>query len=242
MSIDSYNSRYPLQYYEIGKPYMFYNRTGRTYIPTDEQIEKYSPVFATLKEQPGIQPMSGWDPSKKEGIDRYIGVVVEHETLTREVNNQLVEYPMIHVLFRNDGSITTGITLDSGEQSKKPKKTETGEFFIKKYAVGSETGVFLDDNENAPAMASLHIENPERIPYHVMSGGKTGITAETESAGTVGIKQDRPKTDGGTRDNKAGKATGVTADKSVPSKSGVTKDVRTERSGITADGDGHIDA
>ena len=70
--MDSYNSKYPLEYYEVGTPYMFYLGTGKKNgkAATMEQIEKYGPALKKTNSQKG------------EGFyfaDRVIGVVVEKE-------------------------------------------------------------------------------------------------------------------------------------------------------------------
>ena len=72
--MDSYNSQYPLEYYEVGTPYMFYhsNVAGHGSAATMEYISQYGSVLKKTESQMG----SGYCFA-----DRVIGVVVTKEKL-----------------------------------------------------------------------------------------------------------------------------------------------------------------
>jgi len=86
--MDSYNSQYPLEYYEVGTPYMFYLSTGAKHgtAASMELIKKYGPVLKKTASQKG----SGY-----HFADRVIGVVVG-----KEVVNERTGAGAIEVLFQ----------------------------------------------------------------------------------------------------------------------------------------------
>lgn len=67
--MDSYNSQYPLEYYEIGTPYMFYMSTApkQGKASTTDEIKKFAPVLTRSVEQ---------ESDGYSFAQRYIGVVV----------------------------------------------------------------------------------------------------------------------------------------------------------------------
>lgn len=74
--MDSYNSKYPLAYYEVGTPYMFYLTKGvkcAKAAPANE-IGKFKSVLDKTKKQQG----AGY-----AFADRVIGVVVEKDPVKR---------------------------------------------------------------------------------------------------------------------------------------------------------------
>ena len=82
--MDSYNSQYPLEYYEVGTPYMFYLSTSAKHgkAASVEQVKKYGPVLKKTATQKG------------EGYcfaDRVIGVVVGKETLDARTGAGAIE-------------------------------------------------------------------------------------------------------------------------------------------------------
>lgn len=75
--MDSYNSQYPLEYYEVGTPYMFYhsNIANHGSAATMENIKQYGSVLKKTESQKG----SGYCFAK-----RVIGVVVAKEMLNEK--------------------------------------------------------------------------------------------------------------------------------------------------------------
>ena len=74
--MDSYNSKYPLEYYEVGTPYMFYLTKGvkcAKAAPANE-IDEFKSVLKNTQKQQG----AGY-----AFADRVIGVVVEKESAKR---------------------------------------------------------------------------------------------------------------------------------------------------------------
>ena len=74
--MDSYNSKYPLEYYEVGTPYMFYLTKGAKCAkaaPANE-ISKFKSVLKNTQKQQG----AGY-----AFADRVIGVVVEKDPVKR---------------------------------------------------------------------------------------------------------------------------------------------------------------
>lgn len=86
--MDSYNSQYPLEYYEVGTPYMFYLSTGTKHgtAASMDLIKKYSPVLNKTASQKG----AGYCFA-----DRVIGVVVN-----KEIINERTGAGAITVLFQ----------------------------------------------------------------------------------------------------------------------------------------------
>ena len=74
--MDSYNSAYPLAYYEIGTPYMFYRAAPPQHgnEASADQVKKYAPVLKKTSDDVG----SAYCFSKR--FKRYIGVVVGKNT------------------------------------------------------------------------------------------------------------------------------------------------------------------
>ena len=68
--MDSYNSQYPLEYYEVGTPYMFYvgKSNSNRKAASMEVINKYGPVLKKTQAQKG---------GERIGNRRAVGVVTE---------------------------------------------------------------------------------------------------------------------------------------------------------------------
>ena len=155
MSLDSYNSQYPLAYYEVGTAYSFYGHNinlGKLVEADKETSKKYAPAIATAVAD--NTKIVGGD-GKWMAFTRAIGVVVDkHEaTGTGDVDK-------ITVMF----------------------KTEDGNYVINKYAVGTHN-VFTNEKENVSPAAVLgatteikEIQKPKTT---------SGATIETKSGATV---------------------------------------------------------
>ena len=75
--MDSYNSRYPIEYYEIGTPYMFY--TDNTVIgkpASADIIHKYSSKFSALQKEKEFSTELHKNQSVFH-LSRYVGFVVD---------------------------------------------------------------------------------------------------------------------------------------------------------------------
>lgn len=82
-NIESYNSSYPLAYYEIGAVYSFYGQVSAKGTPaTTEAIQKYAPILDELvveEHENVIKPVKGVAPtaSGRGGINRFYAVVID---------------------------------------------------------------------------------------------------------------------------------------------------------------------
>ena len=82
-NIESYNSSYPLAYYEVGSVYSFYGKTSSKGTPaTTEAIKKYASVLnALLVKEPesAIKPVrdSAEIATGRGGMNRFYAVVIE---------------------------------------------------------------------------------------------------------------------------------------------------------------------
>lgn len=77
MSLDSYNSQYPLDYYEIGTAYSFYvhNFNIPHLVEADKKIsKKFSPAITSAATE---NPSNVGSDGKFAALTRAIGVVVE---------------------------------------------------------------------------------------------------------------------------------------------------------------------
>lgn len=155
MSLDSYNSQYPLAYYEVGTAYSFYGHNtnlGKLVEADKETSKKYSPAIAAAVAD--NKKFVGGD-GKWMAFTRAIGVVVDkHEaTGTGDVDK-------ITVMF----------------------KTEDGSYVINKYAVGTHN-VFTNEKENvspAAVLGATAVEGAAKKPNTV-----SGPTVVTVSGPTI---------------------------------------------------------
>lgn len=82
-NIESYNSAYPLAYYEVGTVYSFYGHASAKGTPaTVDSIQKYESVLNTLvgeEQKNAIKPVKGTSASStgRGGMNRFYAVVIE---------------------------------------------------------------------------------------------------------------------------------------------------------------------
>ena len=82
-NIESYNSSYPLAYYEVGTVYSFYGQVSAKGTPaTSEAIQKYASVLNELvaeEQESAIKPVKGsaTTSSGRSGMNRFYAVVTE---------------------------------------------------------------------------------------------------------------------------------------------------------------------
>lgn len=82
-NIESYNSSYPLAYYEVGSVYSFYGHTSAKGTPaTTEAIQKYAFILNELvmdEQEAAIQPVKGTNEntSVQGGLNRFYAVVID---------------------------------------------------------------------------------------------------------------------------------------------------------------------
>lgn len=137
--IESYNSSYPLAYYEIGKVYSFYGQTTATGTPaSEEQVRKYAPILDDLiysmenRKESAIKPVKGGSSSSLSpiGMNRFYAVV------TNKVRSGKDAHIVVMLCNKSNG--------------------ETA-YYTKQYAVNY--GCSTDGKELMPASAHLSIDS-----------------------------------------------------------------------------------
>ena len=125
--MDSYNSRYPVEYYEIGTPYMFYTDStvigNRNKLASVDLIQEYSDKFLALQKDKELSTGLKKNTSSVFGnLSRYVGFVVD------------ITDNIIHVLYQ---CRINGVT----------------EFRVTQYITSNSQKVFTDDLEKiAPSL------------------------------------------------------------------------------------------
>lgn len=82
-NIESYNSSYPLAYYEVGMVYSFYGQASAKGTPaTADSIQKYASVLNTLvveEQESAIKPIKGISATSagRGGMNRFYAVVID---------------------------------------------------------------------------------------------------------------------------------------------------------------------
>lgn len=159
-AIDSYNSSFPISYYEIGTVYSFYGRgEGNSQLATDEQIRRFSGVLRELEQREqanAIKPVNGGSKSGMRGtLSRFYAVVVDKIYGSKA---------KIQVMFLN---------IDDGRES----------FLVRSYAVGF--GCSTDGKDLMPASASTNISGIQGEQGKV--GGITRSSPESQTNKIGGI-------------------------------------------------------
>ena len=155
MSLDSYNSQYPLAYYEVGTAYSFYGHNtnlGKLVEADKETSKKYAPAIASAVVD--NKKIVGGD-GKWMAFTRAIGVVVDKHEATGAG-----DVDKITVMF----------------------ETDDGSYVINKYAVGTRD-VFTNEKENVSPAAVLGATTGKTEPKKPDT--KSGATVETKSGATV---------------------------------------------------------
>lgn len=162
--MDSYNSKYPLEYYSIGTPYMFYlskvgNMSGNA--ATIEQIKKFGGILK--QDAPVTYPKNTAAGPQNKLLNRCIGVVVD-----KHIKNGSAA---IEVMFLGDVS---------GKQV----------YLTKKYIVAHSSGVYFDDKESVAASKSINLSGEVDIDFSKQAGKSGGITLDTGHKVSGGITLD----------------------------------------------------
>lgn len=82
-NIESYNSSYPLAYYEVGTVYSFYGQASAKGTPaTSDAIQKYAYVLnelVAIEQESAIKPVKGsaTTATRRSGLKRFYAVVIE---------------------------------------------------------------------------------------------------------------------------------------------------------------------
>ena len=157
-SIDSYDSRYPSEYYEIGTIYSFYgtNSRGNLKPAKAEYISKYSADLLELQEEEktsAIQSVQSSDyNSSSKSLQRFYGIVVD------KPRKDIIKVMLI--------SVQDGVS----------------DFFTKDYTVSS-IGCLSDGKELMPVSPTAKYEYADK--NNVKKVG--GITRESSSSKVGGI-------------------------------------------------------
>lgn len=156
MSLDSYNSQYPLEYYEVGTCYAFYKSMwmGNRREATKEEIASYSDALEKSFNSNKKLLMVG-NSALNHDIYRSIGAVLSKDRL---------EYPefagVLEVLFKNDG----------------------GDYFVTKYGVAGKA-IYTNDHEEIipgttiPSNSSTYITGKKPVSIKVSASGSSNLKA-----------------------------------------------------------------
>ncbi|MBR2894117.1 MAG: hypothetical protein IKC03_00475 [Oscillospiraceae bacterium] len=186
--IESYNSSYPLAYYEIGNVYSFYGPAYAKGTPANaDAIKKYASVLNELVEEEqesAIKPIKGTASSssvRRGGFNRFYAVVID------KVKSGNSAYIMVMLCNKHNGK---------------------SEYYTRKYSVNF--GCTTDGKDLMPASAHLDFESK-------ISGKVGGITLAGRDEKTGGItrangKHSSPPSIGGiTRTHQSGNQDSGTA-------------------------------
>ena len=164
--MDSYNSKYPLEYYSIGTPYLFYIVNGDIIAgkaATIEQIKKYGGVLKQDETRPN--PQEAGDAPLRRSTVRCVGVVVDKVASKN--------FAAIEVMF-------LGYT------------EEKQVYLTKRYIVAHSSGVFFDDNESYAASKSIDLSTYAEIDFSQQARRGGGITISTGNKVNGGITRSKP--------------------------------------------------
>lgn len=171
MSLDSYNSTYPLEYYEVGTCYSFYKdiNGSNQRAATSEEITKYSEALEKCySENRHIMTAGGSSYSKT--ISRAVGVVVNKGSLESSEFKSALD-----VMFMG---------ADGG-------------YFVVRYGVAGKN-VFLNDKENIiPGKVVPGEYTPAGKPVSPVKGAVGGSTrksgpTEVTKSGPTEVKKAGP--------------------------------------------------
>lgn len=163
-SIDSYDSRYPSEYYEIGTIYSFYgsSNTGNLKPASDKYISKYSSKLHELLEEEktsAIQSVSAANSkSSPISLQRFYGIVVD------KPSKDMIKIMLI--------SIHDGVS----------------DFFTKDYAV-SYAGCSSDGKDLMPVSSSAKYQKLTSDSTKKV-GGITRTSTQSNVGGITRVKQD----------------------------------------------------
>ena len=183
--MDSYNSKYPLEYYENGTAYMFYlstpPRSGES--ASEDEVDMYSSAFDTYGNQP---------TGDHEYIKRYIGVVVGTCTLNTDP-----AYSAIRVMFK--GNL-------EGETTYIVKK-----FIVGYTGVGFDDKEWCTAGVEVPLSSSNFVLKESTTGNSDISGGIDKKPMDGEQAGGIDKKGRKEEIAGGIdkKDNKDNASGGI---------------------------------
>ena len=176
--MDSYDSRYPYEYYEIGTPYAFYGPKTHGGTPaTEEYIRKYSSILLkedSTEETTGSQKGSSRSQTASNYC-RYVAVVVDKTYSSKSA--------FITVMFKN---INNGRT----------------EFLTRRYAVAIPSGCYYDGNESMSVQSSTSFSHSNGASGKQggitldVANKKGGITLDANTNKTKGAKEPTKKVNG----------------------------------------------
>ena len=163
MSLDSYNSKYPLEYYEIGTCYAFYKyvECSNTRPATNEEISEFSKSLDDCwKENASL--MTGGSSAYNHKICRAVGIVID-----KGIYDTPKQKKYLVVMF-------------IGEKNS---------HFVTKYILDDEWPVFLDNHESVTPGRVVSANEAAPDPG-ATAANESGPTAE--KSGPTEAKQSGP--------------------------------------------------
>ena len=159
MSLDSYNSQYPLAYYEVGTAYSFYcHNVGLPRLVEADAalVQKYSKALkSAIADNKGLIGGDGLYMA----FTRAVGVVVDKQATTDREH----DVDKIVVMFEMEG----------------------GKYVVDKFAVATHD-VYTNDKEAVAPAAKVGVTTGSKAP--VADPGVSGPTVETVSGPTIEVQ------------------------------------------------------
>lgn len=202
--MDSYDSRYPYEYYEIGTPYAFYGSKNHGGTPaTEEYIRKYSSILLEedSNDESAITIKNSLQSQTISRYCRYVAVVVDKTYSSKSA--------FITVMFKN---------INNGQT----------EFLTRRYAVAIPSGCYYDENESMAVQSATSFSHSNGSLEK--QGGITLDVANKSAGITLDANSNKPKGIGGitadTSDVKKN-VSGITLDNTVTQRktAGITLDI-----------------
>ncbi len=155
--MDSYDSRYPYEYYEIGTPYAFYGTMNSGYEPaTAEQIAKYKDVLETeyIKNQSTSNRSNTENAANVSFHYRYVAVVIDKTHSKKSA--------FITVMFKNNNNGQT-------------------EYLTRRYVVASPAACYHDGDESMTVQSTTY--HNHQSPNESKISGITRINNKNKTSG-----------------------------------------------------------
>ena len=162
-NIESYNSSYPLAYYEVGTVYSFYGQASAKGTPApSDAIQKYASILNALvaeEQESAIKPVKGSATTAigRGGLNRFYAVVIE------KIKSGSSAYIVVMLCNKHNGK---------------------SEYYTRKYSVNH--GCATDGKDLMPTSAHLDFESK-------ISGKVVGITLACKGEKVGGVTRANDK-------------------------------------------------
>lgn len=195
-NIESYNSSYPLAYYEVGTVYSFYGQTSAKGTPaTSDVIQKYASALSTLvieEEKSAIKPVKGSSVTATRcgGLNRFYAVVID------KVKSGSSAYIVVMLCNKYNGrseyytrsySVNNGCTTDGKDLM--PASAHLGFESKNAYKVGGITLVSKDKKVGGITRSNEKNNSTSSVggitKVHSSDNHSTGLTSVSTKVGGI---------------------------------------------------------